>query len=72
MLLLIKKLADVLIEQTRSCLLETVEFKLNKRMEFFSFSPTINFSEDGIWLLAVTSFDATKNVFKRTNENNSF
>ena len=41
-------------------------------METFSFSPPINLSEEGNWLLAVTSFETTNSVFNITNENNSF
>ena len=37
----------------------------------FSFSPPINLSEEGKWLLAVTSFETTKSVFIVTDENNS-
>ena len=41
-------------------------------METFSSSPPINLIEEGKWLLAVTSFEATKSVFNITNENISF
>ena len=41
-------------------------------MENFSFNPTINLPEPGIWLMAVTSFEATNSVFNKTNENNRF
>ena len=41
-------------------------------METFSFSPPIIFVEEGNWLLAVISFEATNSVFNITNENNSF
>ena len=32
-------------------------------METFSFSPPINLVEEGKWLIAVTSFEATNSVF---------
>ena len=72
LLLLIKKHTDTLIEQTKTKPKETLEFKMNKQMETFSFSLLINLSEEGNWLLSVTSFEATNFVFKTTNENNSF
>ena len=45
---------------------------MNKQMDTFSFSPAINFLEEGKWLLAVTSFEATNSVFNITDEMNSF
>ena len=44
---------------------------MNKQMKF-SFSPPINLVEEGKWLLAVISFEATNSVFNITNENDSF
>ena len=41
-------------------------------MKFFSFNPPINLFEEGKWLLALTSFEATNSVFNETDENNSF
>ena len=41
LLLLIKKHTDTLIEQTKSRPQETLEFKKNKQMQTFSFSPPI-------------------------------
>ena len=41
-------------------------------MEIFSFSPPINQVEEGKWLLAVTSFEATNSVFNITDEDNCF
>ena len=72
LLLLIKKHTDTLIEQTRTKPQETLEFKMNKQMQSFSFSPPINLIEEGKWLLAVSSFECTNSVFNITNENNSF
>ena len=72
MLLLIKKHTDTLIEQTRTKPQETLEFKMNKQMQTFSFNPLINLIEVGKWLLAVSSFECTNSVFNITNENNSF
>ena len=72
LLLLIKKHTDTLIEQTRTKPQETLEFKMNKQMQTFSFSPPINSIEEGKWLLAVSSFECTNSVFNITDDNNSF
>ena len=72
LLLLIKKHTDTLIEQTKTKPQETLEFKMNKQMQTFSFNPPMNLVEEGKWLLAVSSFECTNSVFNITNENNSF
>ena len=72
LLLLIKKHTDTLIEQTKTKPQETLEFKMNKQTQTFSFSPPKNLIEEGRWLLAVTSFECTNSVFNIANENNSF
>ena len=72
LLLLIKKHTDTLIEQTKTKSQETLEFKMNKQMQTFSFNPPINLVEEGKWLMAVSSFECTNSVFNITNENNSF
>ena len=71
LLLLIKKHTDTLIEQTKTKPQETLEFKMNKQMQTFSFKPPINLLEDK-WLLAVSSFECSNSVFNITNKNNSF
>ena len=72
LLLLIKKHTDILIEQTKTKPQETLEFKLDKQMQTFSFNPPINLIEEDKWLLAVSSFECTNSVFNITNDNNSF
>ena len=72
LLLLIKKHTDTLIQQTKTRPQETLEFKINKQMQTFSFNPPINLIEEGKWLLGVSSFEFTNSVFNITNENNSF
>ena len=72
LLLLIKEHTDTLIEQTKTTPQETLEFKMDKQMQTFSFNPPINLVEEGKWLLAVSSFECTNSVFNITNENNSF
>ena len=61
-----------MIEQTKTKQQETLEFKMNKQMQIFSFNPPINLVEEGKWLLAVCYFECTNTVFNITNENNSF
>ena len=72
LLLLIKKHTDTLIEQTKTKPQETLEFKMRKQMQTFSFNPPINLVEEGKWLIAVSSLECTNSVFNITNENNSF
>ena len=72
MLLLIKKHTDTLIQQTNTRLQETLEIKIKKRMQTFSFNPPINLIEEDKWLLGVSSFECTNSVFNITNEDNSF
>ena len=71
-LLLIKKHTDTLIEQTKTKPQETLEFKMNKQMQTFSFNPPRNLVEEGKWLLGVSSYTLTNSVFNINNENNSF
>ena len=72
LLLLIKKHTDTLIEQTKTKPQETLEFKMNKQTQTFSFNPPLNLIEEGKWLMAVSLFDCTNSLFNITNENNSF
>ena len=72
LLLLNKKHTDILIEQTKTKPQETLDFKMNKPMQTFSFNPPIILVEEGKWLLAVFSLECTNFVFNITNENNSF
>ena len=72
LLLLIKKHTDTLIEQTKTRPQETLEFKMNKQTQTFSFNPPINFIEEDKWLLAVSSFECTNSVFNITDDNTSF
>ena len=72
LLLLIKKHTDTLIEQTKTKPQETLEFKMDKPMQTFSFSPPINLVEEGKWLLEVSSLECTNSVFNITNENTPF
>ena len=62
----------MLIQQTKTRPQDTLEFKMNKQMQTFSFNTPINLVEEGKWLPAVSSFECTTSVFNITNENNSF
>ena len=44
--LLIKKHTDTLVEQTKTKPQETIEFKMNKKMQTYSFNPPINSVEE--------------------------
>ena len=46
LLLFIKKHTDTLIKQTRTQPQESLEFKMNRQMEIFSFNPPINLVEE--------------------------
>ena len=72
LLLLIKKHTDTLIENTKTRAQETLEFKMNKQMQTFSFNPPINLVEEGKWLLGVSSLECTNSVFNITNKNGLF
>ena len=71
LLLSIKKHTDTLIEHTKSRPKETLELKMNKRMENFSFKPPINLVEERNCLLAVSSFKTTNTIFNITDEKNN-
>ena len=61
-----------MIEQTKTKQQETLEFKMNKQMQTFSFNPPIKLVEEREWLLGKTLFDCTNSILKITDENNSF
>ena len=72
MLVLIKKHTDTFFEQPKTEPQGKVEFKMNKQLKIFSFSPRMNFFEESKWLKTKTFFEATSSVFNITDENNSF
>ena len=72
LLLLLKKHTDTLTGQTNTRPPETLEFKMNKQLQNFSFSPLINLVGEGKWLLGVTSFECTNSVFNISDETNLF
>ena len=62
LLILLKKHTDTLVEQTKTKPQETLEFKMNKPMQTFSFNPPINLLEEGKWLLGLSSLQCTISV----------
>ena len=60
------------MQQTKTKPQETLEFKLIKQMQTFSFSPLINLIEEGKWLFVLTSLQAKNYVFNINNGNISF
>ena len=61
-----------MIEQTGTKPQETLEYKMDKQTQTFSFNPPIILVEEGKLLLAVSSSECTNSVFNISNENNSF
>ena len=61
-----------MIQQTKTRPQEALDFKINKQMDTFSFSPPKNLIKEGKWLKSVTFFETTNSVFKMIDENNSF
>ena len=72
LLLSIKKHIDTLIRRRKRKPQETLEFKMNKQKQSFSFNPPTNVVEEEKSLLGVTCFEATNSVSNITKENNSF
>ena len=67
-----KKHTDTFIQQTKTKSQKTLDFKMNKQMETFSYNPPIILLEEGIWLLAATNLEASNSIFNITDENISF
>ena len=61
-----------MIEQTKTKPQGTLEFKIIKQLETFSFKPPINLVDEKKWLLAVANFEAMNSVFIVTDETISF
>ena len=72
LLLPITKNCETVTNQTITKAQETLEYKMKKQMQTFSFNPSINLVEEGKCLLAVNSFECTNSVYDITDENNSF
>ena len=70
LLLSIAKSNQEIVENTHSKPQETLEFKMNKQKESFSFDVPLELPEQ--WMMGVTSLDVYNSVYNITNKNNSF
>ena len=61
-----------MIEQTKTKHQGTLEIKLNKQTQTFSFYLPLNLVEEGKWLVAVSSFECMNSHFNVADENSSF
>ena len=59
-----------IVENTLSKPQETLEFKMNKQKESFSFDVPLELPEQ--WMMGVTSLEVYNSVYNITNKNNSF
>ena len=64
-----KSLLDI-VENTHSKPQETLEFKMNKQKEYFSFDIPLELPEK--WMMGVTSLEVYNTVYNITENNNSF
>ena len=60
------KNCETLIKQTHIKAQETLEFKVTKPRETFSFTPSINLGCDSEWMIGLTSWEAYKSTFNIT------
>ena len=62
------KICETLIKQTRRKAEETLEFKLTKPRDTFSFEPSPNLGLDSNWMVGLTSLEVHKSIFIITQE----
>ena len=70
LLLSIAKSNQEIVENTHSKPQETLEFKMNKQKESFSFDVPLELPEQ--WMMGVISLEVYNSVYNITNKNNSF
>ena len=70
LLLSITKNCKTLINQTHKKAEETLEFKLVKSRESFSFNPPIKI--EGSWMIGLINLEVYNSIFNITNKNNKF
>ena len=70
LLLSITENCQTLIEQTHTRSEETLEYKLTKSRETFSFKPLL--SVEGSWMIGLTSLEVYNSFFKIPEETNRF
>ena len=68
LLLPITKKCESLKKQTHTKRQETLEFKLIKLQETFSFEPSIILSFDSNWIVGLTGLEVRNSIFKITGE----
>ena len=72
LLLVPKKHTVTNIERTMKKPKEILEFKMRRQVETFPFSPPVNLFEETKWQGAVTKFEATNSLSKKSDGNKSF
>ena len=70
LVLSIAKSNQEIVENTHSKPQETLEFKMNKQKESFSFDVPLELPEQ--WMMGVTSLEVYNSVYNITNKHNSF
>ena len=68
----ITKNYETLIKQTHTKPEETLQFKLAKSRETFSFKPPSNLGLHSNWMIRLTSLEVYSFIFNITKENNQF
>ena len=68
----ITKNFETLFKQTHTKSKETLEFKLNKSRQTFSFEPSLNLGLSSNWMIRLTSLEVHISVFNITEENCKF
>ena len=66
------KFCELLIKQTHTKLQETLEFRLSKSRETFSFKLSFYHDPNFNWMIRLTSLEVYKSIFNITEENNKF
>ena len=67
LLLSINENCETLFTQTHGKAQETLEFELNKGREIFHFNPT--FSNEGSWMIVLTSLEVYNSIFNINTTN---
>ena len=70
LLLSLAKSNQEIVENTHSKPQETLEFKMNKQKESFSFDIPLDLPEQ--WMMGVTSLEVYNTVYNITEQNNKF
>ena len=71
-LMSVNKICETFIKQTQRKPQETLELKLTKPRETFSFKPFKIFGLDSNWMVVLTNMEVYNSLFNKTEENNKF